>query len=483
MSSKSHVMPQTWIDHLFHRSPVAMSITTPDGRYLEVNARYLELFGLTRQEVGDRSTVELLEVDLKQREEVLDAVRESGRVTGVEALVRRPDGAERLVLSSFERIDYEGRPAILAMSQDISDRKRMEEALRESEARYRAVIGQAPVVLYALDEEGRFILSEGRGLEGAGLGSGELVGRALTEVFGEGEMKLPGGEALPYAEVHRRVLDGEALVGFTEFRGAVFENHLVPMRDPDGRIRGVTGVALDVTERRRAEEDLDLLLTRMRRARRRLAVLSRRLVEVQEQERRALSRELHDEMGQLLTGLQLQLERRGDGRDGLEGRRDVMLGLVEDLMARVRTLTTELRPPALDDLGLVPALLGYLDRYTERTGVEVRFTHAHAARRFSPEVELAAFRLVQEALTNVARHAGVKEVKVELSWEEDRLRVEVRDSGQGFRSRRVQGRGGGLSGMRERLRILGGSIDLRAAPGRGTVLVATIPTPSGRESG
>jgi PAS domain S-box-containing protein len=274
----------------------------------------------------------------------------------------------------------------------------------------------------------------------------------------------------------------------------------------EGQVIGVLHVATQ-TPRRFTESDLSLLqivadrvapaidrarlFEEVRQGRERLQTLSRRLVELQEAERREIARELHDEVGQLLTGISLLLgsggrsSRRGAGtaRRGTPGRsrgrsrdrRAETIALVNELMGRVRDLSMNLRPRMLDELGLLAALRWHFERYTTQTGVGVDFRHAGLERRFSSEVETAAFRIVQEALTNVARHAGVAEARVDVRVEGRRLRIQIEDSGKGFDRRNAPAGAGGLTGMHERARLLGGRLKIESLPGSGARLTAELP--------
>lgn len=211
----------------------------------------------------------------------------------------------------------------------------------------------------------------------------------------------------------------------------------------------------------------------------RLRALSHRLVEVQEAERRHIARELHDEVGQLLTGLKLVLEmstRSPDG--GVRTNLEEAQVLINEVVARVRDLSLDLRPAMLDDLGLLPTLLWHFDRYSAQTGVHVAFKQVGLeGRRFAPQVETAAYRIVQEALTNVARHAGAGEVSVKLWASEHTLGVEIEDQGVGFDPEAAQlaGTSSGLSGMQERTALLGGQLTIESAPGVGTRLEVELP--------
>ena len=220
------------------------------------------------------------------------------------------------------------------------------------------------------------------------------------------------------------------------------------------------------------------LFEQVRAGRERLQALSRRLVDVQEAERRHIARELHDEIGQVLTGLQLALE-MGTRVTTAVARRGIgeAKALVHELISRVRELSLDLRPAMLDDLGLLPALLWHIERYTAQTKVKVTFEHAGLERRFSPEAETAAYRIVQEALTNVARHAAVNLAKVVLGVTQDMLCLQIQDTGVGFdpQAALASETSSGLAGMRERASLLGGRFTVESAPGAGTRLIAEVP--------
>ncbi len=206
--------------------------------------------------------------------------------------------------------------------------------------------------------------------------------------------------------------------------------------------------------------------------------LSIRLMDVQENERAHLARELHDEIGQLLTGLRLLLGRNGDSRgDARDLRTEQARTIVDDLLARVQGLSFDLRPAALDQLGLVPALLGLFERYTAQTGLLVQFKHQGAGTRFPSRVETGAYRIVQEALTNTARYAGVSHVTVRLWTKANNLNLQIEDRGCGFDPEVVlkAPRSSGLIGMQERITRIGGRVTIESSPGNGTAIVAELP--------
>jgi PAS domain S-box-containing protein len=206
--------------------------------------------------------------------------------------------------------------------------------------------------------------------------------------------------------------------------------------------------------------------------------LSHRLVEVQEQERRAIARELHDEIGQILTGLKMTLEftRRLPAEAASDGF-DRVYRQVNDLLAYVRNLSLDLRPAMLDDLGLLPTIFWHIDRYTSQTQVKVNFIHSGIDGRYAPEIETAIYRIAQEALTNVARHSQVKDVTVLLWANPETINVQIEDQGVGFNPESViaSGHSNGLTGMRERAALLGGRLTIESAPGSGMCVTAELP--------
>lgn len=237
-------------------------------------------------------------------------------------------------------------------------------------------------------------------------------------------------------------------------------------------------LARDVADHLAVAIEQARLYEQVRAARQRLAGLASHLVAAQEAERRRVAKELHDEVGQVLTGLRLSLGDIASKHPAV----DVAAGIaqVDHLIAAVRTMSLDLRPTVLDDLGLLPALLTHNERFTALTGVNVHLEHQGVDRRFAPDVETAAYRIVQEALTNVARHAGARSATVRLWGDAERLTIQVTDRGAGFDPVAAASKmTSGLSGMSERATALGGEMTIDTAPGKGTRLLATLPLVAG----
>ena len=209
-----------------------------------------------------------------------------------------------------------------------------------------------------------------------------------------------------------------------------------------------------------------------------LRALSLKLVEVQEAERRFIARELHDEIGQVLTSLKLVLDLgREPSSSASQNPLQEAVRMIDELMDRVRQLSLDLRPQMLDDLGLLPALDWHFKRYHKQTNIRVHFKFSPIPQRLPSHLETAAFRIIQEALTNVARYAGVPEATVRLWTEEKYLGIQVEDQGVGFDAAKALAAAdsNGLSGMRERASLLGGEFTLESAQGSGTRLTVELP--------
>ena len=328
-------------------------------------------------------------------------------------------------------------------------------------------------------------------------GTVELYNRAAVELWGYkssgppanrrfcGAYRLfyPDGTQMlhsesPAAEVLRMgvpLRNRELLIGRPDgTRVAVLAN-VVALRDAGGAIVGVVSCLQDITDRKHAEE-------RLQESNDKLQLLSRRLVESQETERRHIARELHDEVGQTLTVAEMNLQSvMQSSRAGpLTRRLKDSLQAVERVLAQVRDLSLNLRPSMLDDLGLESALRWYVTRQATVSGIRAEFQADALEDRLDPVIETACFRVTQEALTNVARHARARSVTVALRKRNGQLHLSVRDDGIGFdvtalRQQAVQGASLGLLSMEERATLVAGGLELKSAPGQGTEIHAWFP--------
>ncbi|HEX4826016.1 MAG TPA: sensor histidine kinase [Candidatus Polarisedimenticolaceae bacterium] len=232
-----------------------------------------------------------------------------------------------------------------------------------------------------------------------------------------------------------------------------------------------------------SQRHYDELLKRSARMEEHLRRLSHEILSAQEEERKRISRELHDEIGQILTAVNVKLAalrvESANNTTGIETKIAVTQRLVERSMNSVHQFARQLRPPLLDDLGLIPALRSSMKEFTKRTRVRIQFTAFAAVERLSSDKRTVLFRVVQEALTNVAKHARARAVRVSIVKLRGTVRMEIHDDGRSFSVERelaaVRIHGLGLLGMRERVEMVGGSFVVESAPGSGTIVRAEIP--------
>jgi PAS domain S-box-containing protein len=239
-----------------------------------------------------------------------------------------------------------------------------------------------------------------------------------------------------------------------------------------GGKRQVTAVLRDVTERRRSEENLREMNAQLRK-------LSESLQTVREEERSRISRELHDELGQQLTGLKLEFSWLGnrmlEGREVTREEIQAMRRLLDNSLAAVRRISTELRPLILDDLGFAEALTWQVEDFGKRTGIDTALDLSYAPKVTDDIVASGLFRIIQESLTNVTRHAQASRVGVCIMGDDINLILTVQDNGQGISDARRRSEGIGLVSMRERAIALGATFEIQSAPGDGCTIVVTLP--------
>lgn len=351
----------------------------------------------------------------------------------------------------------------------ITERKRAGEALQESERSYRELFEVAPDAIWVHDLKGNIIKANKAAEKLTGLSAEELARGNVKTLLSEEGLRLA-------KEVRRQLVKGEAVA-------QPYEQHLIRKDGTEATLRLTTSpifsngqliafqnIARDITEEKRMQENLRYYLQEIARA--------------QEEERRRIARELHDSTAQTLIALLHQLENLLGDKAKLPVREAKALwGFYEqirDVLREVRRFSRDLRPSILDDLGLLPALEWVTGELKKEYGVETTLEVVGDVRRFSQEAELILFRIVQEALRNVAKHAQASKAEVKVEFEKQKARVTISDDGIGFQLPKSLGdllHTGklGLAGMQERVQLLGGNLKLKSKLGKGTTVVATAP--------
>ncbi len=369
---------------------------------------------------------------------------------------------------------------VVLVTSDITTGKVAEEKLREAERFTQATLDALADHICVLDESGTIISTNRAWREFAdanGASDAQYYSGANYLAVCDAAQGKDSAGAGEFAEGVRKVLRHEIkqfsleytcdspqenrwfIASVTYFIGEEKERLVISHRN--------------ITPRKQAEEGL-------RESRERLSRLSYHLVQTQEQERRRIARELHDEIGQTLTAMTIALN--SISQAALETLFNQKLknlkGLASDLIDQVNALSSELRPRVLDDLGLVPGLISMINRLSMQTGIEIDFKHGLLdQKQLQPEIEITAYRIIQEALTNIVRHAGVNLAVVRIQVDEDTLWIQVQDQGKGFdyQSALNSGDSIGLMGMLERAEQIGGIFSIQTAPGDGTNITCRLP--------
>ncbi len=439
-----------------------------------------QIYGWSHTDVIGRSIMDIIPVIYYTDGTTFTKQMRTIMTTGVwhgEIVQSTRDGREIIIDSSLRILtDAEGLiVGTIAINRDITARKQAEAALRESKIRLHLLAE------YAHDMIFRYRFLPTLTLEYISPIVEELTGYPREVFYNDPELsvRLLSPEDQPVATAafnSTSDISVRPIILHWQHRDGTprcAELYTWKVADDTGNPLTLEGIVRDITDRTRAEAEL-------RASAQQLQHLSRRLLEAHERERRHIARELHDEVGQVLTGLKLTLAVAAVGAPtSLAATLDSAQMTINELMGQVRALSLDLRPALLDDKGLVPALTWYLDRYTSRTGVQIDLRHDHVSCRFPAEVETVAYRIIQESLTNVARHAGVHTAMVRLLANTTHLMLRVDDAGQGFDSAMAIAAQttGGLSGMHERVQLIGGTFTIESSPGGGTHIIADLPLP------
>lgn len=440
------------------------------GQILSLNRAALEGLGCTASEVVHQKNIrDLLAPEVRdQFDDYMRRILKEGATRGKMVVQNRT--GERRVLEYYNWLRTEGvdAPIVRGIARDITEERRAQNALRESEERYRELFENSKDAIYVHDMSGRYTSVNRAAEKLSGYTRQELTGRhfssLLTPEYARHVCeqlckKLEASGETTY-EVELITKQGRRIPVEVSSR-LIIENGL-PV--------GVQGCVRDVSEKKRAHEAA--------------RSYSRRLIEAQEAERRRISIELHDQVGQILTAVKMNLhalQKTCKAADMLKSIQE-NLSAIDEAVDQVRGLSVDLRPLLLDDFGLVVAVRWYLDRQAKNSGVAVEFASLSLTEddRFPAALETACFRIVQEGVTNVVRHASAKQVSIRLERTGADLVLLIADDGTGFDVKGVRsGSSGattlGLRGMEERAQAVGGTLTIDSAPKLGTQICASFP--------
>jgi|CZKR01.1.fsa_nt_gi PAS domain S-box-containing protein len=469
------------------------------------------MFGYTAKEAVGQHITLIIPADRRDEEtRILDQLKRGERVDHFETIRIRKDGTLLDVSLTISPVKDAAGTIVGAskVARDVTERKRAERALRESEERFRAIVETTPECVKLVAVDGTLLHMNPPGLTMVGADCAEMVvGKSIYAVIAPHDRDT-------FSAFNERICRGEK--GSLEFdivaldgRGHHVETHAAPLRMADGSVVQLA-VTRDITERvqvqeqlRRSEEGLRTLADQLEKQvhsrtqelelrnaevlqqSEQLRELSNRLLQTQDDERRHIARDLHDSAGQIIAALGMSLAGMAQHvtKNPMLGKAlDDSQTLVQQLNKEIRTTSYLLHPPLLDENGLPEAIRWYLHGLTERSGLSIDLNIADDFGRLPSEMELAMFRIVQECLTNIHRHSGSKTATVGLSRSADAVALEIQDQGKGIPAEkldriRAQRSGVGITGMRERVRHFNGALAIQSSR-LGTKISVTLPLPA-----
>jgi PAS domain S-box-containing protein len=463
---------------LFDNSLDAFLLTAPNGSILDANPAACKMFGRTVEEIKELGRNGLVDLTDPRLQKALEERARTGKTRAEITMVRADQTKFPAGITSTVFTDQSGLKRTIMIIRDITARKRAEEALRESEKRYKQLFNHAPAGIYELDfNEQRFIAVNDIMCKYAGYGEEEFLTMSPYDILSK------EGQAL-YAQRCKKLAAGEKISESVEYKiitksgGEMWVALNISPVYENGKVKGVTVVVHNVTERRKVEQ-------KVRQSEKRLRSLSAELMKAQEKERTRISKELHDELGQSLAILKHRVRSIGkklaayqphtshDNHGAVE--------LVDEIIQKVRQISRDLNPSVLEDVGLCPALRSLVDNFMQEYEISTSLDIDEIDALFSKETARDLYRIVQEALTNIAKHAGASHVILHISKGPEYVYFVIEDDGKGFdtseaKARAENRRGLGLPLMEERADLIGGTLEItnREDTG-GTKILLTVP--------
>lgn len=471
-----------YLENVIDNSVDAIGIVDRQGRFILWNRRAEEIYGYLFDELAGKTAFELY-ADPQELAKMLTKLRLEGVVREYEIDMKKKDGniVPMDISISLLKADRGRTIGSVCVARDLSERKKAEMALKKAQEelslysrdlerqvkrRTREISGilrYTPAVVYIKDRDGGYRLVNSRFEELFRIKNEEIRGKSDYDIFPREMADQFRASDLQVLSAGRPCQVEEPIPqedGVHTYLMVKF-----PIYDDQGVANGLCGIATDITELKKAQDQLRRL--------------SGSIMARQEKERTAIARELHDELGQVLTALRMDavwLAEYLKGREAKAADRSLkMRELIDKTIDEVRGLATRLRPGVLDHLGLIDALEWYAAEFRRRTGIACSFKPFNV-QRVDDIVATAAYRIAQEALTNVARHSFATQVQITLKEEKGILTLAVVDNGRGFNTRKIEeSECLGLAGMRERAGLIGGTLEIQSQPQKGTQVYFKLP--------
>ena len=381
------------------------------------------------------------------------------------------DGSIKSVEVDNSVITIGGKKAMVSVVQDISSRKRAEEARRETERRFTAFINNFPGIAFLKDTSGNYLYTNSLFDE---VMKGKNARYGLTKTGVHRASKLYGRLDRTDKLVLKESKTVSTVERIIQHKGTRFLlTYKFPIISDSGIVNSIGGIGLDITERRNIEIEL-------RKSRERLSDLNANLNKNMEEHSARIAREIHDELGQMLTSLKFDLawleSKMTSEQTALRNKATAMAEIIDQAITSVVRIASELRPRLLDELGLISAVRWYVDEFQKRTNIECKLSIEFEEIYFEKTLSTYVFRILQEALTNIARHSGASVVNVELKKSHNTIVLRVMDDGKGITQEQIDSPDSfGLLGIKERVNNGCGTLIIHGVPKKGTEIEIALP--------
>ena len=474
---------------LYHKTPAMLHSIDDKGKIISVSDYWSQALGYLPEEAVGRPLTDFMTEDSRQKavSEVMPSFFRQGECKDINyQFIKKQGDLIDVLLSAIAEKNQQGNVTrSLAVLVDITERKQAEEELRRAQEQLRnhsrelekqvrertreitSFLEYTPAVVYIKDADGRYIMVNSRFEELFSCKKEEVVGKTVYDIF-------PPDVADQFRRndqmviIHKKPYQAEDRIPLHDDTHWYLSVRF-PLFDETGQVARVCGISVNITDLKQAQH--------------KLRRLSGSIITNQEKERTAIARELHDELGQVLTALRMDavwLKERLTGADEKASARAMdMCDLIDSTITEVGSIATRLRPAVLDDLGLIDALEWYTTEFEKRTGLTCVFQHTPVP-ELKEVMAIAVYRITQEALTNVARHAQASHVEVNLRANNGRLALNVEDDGRGFDPNGLTEQEElGLAGMRERAYLIGGDLLITSVIDKGTSVQMILPLEGG----
>lgn len=441
-----------------------------DGRILSVNKASEKLIGIKFNPQDNMNIKNLLTEDTRDRfSQYITEVQKNGFANGLMKIKTR-SGDIRIweYRNTLKTIGVDS-PIVRGHARDITERKKAQELIEMERALSDSIINSLPGIFYLFDSDRNFLRWNKNFETVSGYSIPELHLIKPIDFFEDERKEFVKENMDKIFEQGSSSLEAN----FVTKNGSKIPYYFTGIRiSYDGKVCMI-GVGIDISDRKKVEQDLEESYASIRN-------LSDHLQNIREEERTHIAREIHDELGQQLTVIKMDLswinKKIGIENDPVNSRMKELLVMLDETVKSVRRISTDLRPSLLDDLGLEAAIEWHLSEFEKRFNVKTQFKQEDEEIILSEHIKIGLFRILQESLTNVARHANAKKVLVTLSWEKDSVVLSVVDNGVGINSQNVVGKKTlGILGMKERAEMMGGKYEINGNPGKGTSVIVSIP--------